>query len=97
MFDGWCHAGRVVERGGRRGPEPFWPRHCWALDRTPAYGPLPGILLAWKRDQSGTWWGQVAFAVPASQGATVQVVWVQARHLEPIERPQPNQQKETPP
>lgn len=62
-------------------------RHCWVTGMYGRFESLPGLLLDWRRDDKGVWWGQVAYAFPAGFGSTVQVAWMEAAHLREISPP----------
>lgn len=64
-------------------PEPGSPvlpvKHCWVSDE---HGRLPGLLLAWRRTESG-FQGRVVRPVPDADGWVVVDEWLPADRLSP--------------
>jgi hypothetical protein len=64
-------------------PEPVSPappvKHCWVSDE---HGRLPGLLLAWRRTESG-FQGRVVRPVPDPDGWVVVDEWLPADRLSP--------------
>jgi hypothetical protein len=73
---------RGVEAAPPR-PEPGAPvppvKHCWVSDE---HGRLPGLLLAWRRTESG-FQGRVVRPVPDADGWVVVDEWLPADRLSP--------------
>lgn len=54
-------------------------KHCWVSDE---HGRLPGLLLAWRRTESG-FQGRVVRPVPDADGWVVVDEWLAAERLSP--------------
>ncbi len=68
----------VAPGGGPDGPA----RHCWVVAPPDGGGRRPGLLLEWRRGDSGRWEGRVVYAVELRPGrwATVEE-WLAAELL----------------
>lgn len=50
-------------------------------------GSWAGLLVDWRRQDDGQWWGQVVYAVPRDVGVSVVDTWVQAAYLRQVDPP----------
>ena len=57
-------------------------RHCWVHDPPDAPGTWPGLLIEWRRAETG-WQGRVAYTVVGAHGPALVETWVPAARLEP--------------
>lgn len=55
------------------------PRHCWVVDYPDRGDRWPGILMEWRREESG-WRGLAVVAVPGALGT---ILWVPSANLRP--------------
>src|SRR5690348_14802886 len=53
-------------------------KHCWVVT---SCGPLPGLLLGWRRDEEVGWLGRVVRPVRAEHGWLVMEDWFPAAEL----------------
>ncbi|SDN97957.1 hypothetical protein SAMN05660199_01019 [Klenkia soli] len=64
-------------------------RHCWVAGMPgQPEGAYPAVLLGWRQDDRGQWWGRVTYSVPRDLGPAVIDTWVQAGYLKGL-RPEP--------
>jgi hypothetical protein len=49
--------------------------------------PFPAVLLDWRQDNAGTWWGRVAYTVPGYFDQNLVHAWVDGRYLEALQPP----------
>ena len=64
-------------------PRVTGPRHCWVTGLPEAPGRWPGLLVEWRTEEAGQWFGRVVYAVDdAGRGVLIET-WVPARHLQP--------------
>ncbi|GAA4303333.1 hypothetical protein [Klenkia terrae] len=57
-------------------------RHCWVAGMPGQLQDVyPAVLLAWRQDAEGRWWGRVTYSVPRDLGPAVIDTWVQAGYL----------------
>jgi hypothetical protein len=83
MADRVRPAGAPAEAQAAAAPTPAGPpglKHCWV--RGPD-GPVPGLLLGWRRDRDGTWLGRVVRPVRDDRGWLVMEDWLPADRLAP--------------
>ena len=67
-----------------RAPEPregTEGRHCWVHDPPDAAGTWPGLLVEWRRDETG-WQGRVVYTVVGPGGSRLVEAWLPAARLE---------------
>jgi hypothetical protein len=57
-------------------------RHCWVHDPPDAPGTWPGLLVEWRRAETG-WQGRVAYTVVGAHGSALVEAWLPAGRLEP--------------
>lgn len=73
----------LVDREAAPPPPPRGPhRHVWVRP-SKMYGamtPWPGLLIEWRKDEGGTWWGLVA-CIGGGIGNTLTVNWWSAESL----------------
>jgi hypothetical protein len=72
--------------GMHEAPDPR-PRHCWVTGMPHQVDPFPAVLLGWRQDDHGTWWGRVAYSVPGYFEQNIVHAWVDARYLRPLSPP----------
>jgi hypothetical protein len=83
-------ADRAADSGVRPEPEPrpaaphdvAEGRHCWVHDPPDAAGTWPGLLVEWRRDETG-WQGRVVYTVVGPGGSRLVEAWLPAARLEP--------------
>lgn len=57
-------------------------RHCWVHDPPDATGTWPGLLVEWRREETG-WQGRVVYTVVGPGGSRLVEAWLPAARLEP--------------
>jgi hypothetical protein len=57
-------------------------RHCWVHDPPEGPGTWPGLLIEWRRVETG-WQGRVAYTVAGAHGSALVEAWLPAGRLEP--------------
>jgi hypothetical protein len=83
-------ADRAADSGVRAEPEPrpaaphdvAEGRHCWVHDPPDAAGTWPGLLVEWRRGETG-WQGRVVYTVVGAAGSRLVEAWLPAARLEP--------------
>jgi hypothetical protein len=59
-------------------------RHCWVLRTVNDRGPWPGLILEWRRTNSGEWAARVVYVPRAGDSRSVEA-WFSADLLRPVE------------
>lgn len=59
-------------------------RHCWVVRTVNDRGPWPGLILEWRRTNSGDWAARVVYVPRAGDGRSVEA-WFSADLLRPVE------------
>ena len=85
-FEHTCDDGRVG-KGRRYAIEPpadLARRHCWVLRTPHERGPWPGLIMEWRRTNSGEWCARVVYVPDPREPRSVEA-WFVAGLLRPVE------------
>lgn len=65
-------------------------RHCWVLGTPYERGPWPGLILEWRRANSGEWTARVVYVPDPREPKSVEA-WFTAGLLRPLDPAGPSQ------
>src|SRR5699024_3760787 len=51
-------------------------RHCWVTSAELPTASWPGLLVEWRRESAGDWWGRVAYVVEDDGAAVLVESWL---------------------
>jgi hypothetical protein len=68
----------------RQPPPDLATRHCWVLRTTRERGPWPGLILEWRRTNTGDWAARVVYVPDHRAGRSVED-WFASSYLRPID------------